>query len=74
MIAELEVVALTKPLPEFKLQAGDTGTVVMVLENGAAYIVEFTAYDGTTIAVETVEAGAVRPIAGREILQTRVLA
>lgn len=74
MINELDVVALTKPYPDLKLQAGDTGTVVDVSPDKKWFIVEFTAFDGTTIAVETVEADAVRPIAGREMVQTRVMA
>jgi hypothetical protein len=48
--------------------------VVEILSDGAAYFVEFVSYDGTTIAVEAVEADAVRPIAGRDMPQVRAMA
>ena len=74
MIKLLDVVALTKSQPEFGLQVGDTGTVVDILGDGAAYFVEFMSYDGTTVAVEIVEADAVRLIEGRDMPQVRAMA
>ncbi len=41
MIEELDVIALTHPLPEHGLAEGERGTVVMVQGNHEAYEVEF---------------------------------
>lgn len=51
MIRELDIVALTCDVPEDGLKRGDTGTVVDVLGDGAAFLVEFMDSDGDTIAV-----------------------
>jgi hypothetical protein len=47
------------------------GTVVHVYERGAAYEVEFFHVDGRTVAVETVEATAVRPVASTDVTHAR---
>lgn len=41
MIAELDRVVLTTNLPEYRLQKGDIGTVVLVHQDGLGYEVEF---------------------------------
>lgn len=46
----LDVVALTKDLPEQALWRGQVGTVVEILGNGVAYEVEFCDRDGRTYA------------------------
>ena len=74
MIKELELVALTRALPEQNLEAGDVGTVVMVHQGGKGYSVEFMTFSGTTVAVVTVDAAAVRPLRAREIAQAREVA
>ena len=56
------------------MQIGDVGTVVHVYQDGKAFEVEFTALDGHTAAVVTVEASQVRPINSREITHARELA
>ena len=56
------------------MQIGDVGTVVHVYQDGKAFEVEFTALDGHTAAVATVEASKVRPISSREITHARELA
>ena len=71
MIKELDCVALTADLPEHGLAAGDVGAVVHVYEGGHDYQVEFTTYDGTTVAVAKVAAGQVRPIGSKEIHHAR---
>jgi hypothetical protein len=71
MIDEHDRVVLTENLPEQDLQAGDVGTVVHVYGDGAAFEVEFFHLDGRTVAVETVEAAAVRPIASTDIIHAR---
>ena len=74
MINELDIVALTRPLPEFGLVAGDIGTVVMIHEAGKGYSVEFMTLNGTTVAVTTLPADDVRPIRERDIANARQVA
>lgn len=74
MIEELSLVALRRDIPAHGLVAGDVGTVVMVHANGAGYTVEFIAFDGETIAIETLPADALRPLAPREIANARAVA
>ena len=71
MIEEHDRVVLTGPLSEPDLQAGDVGTVVHVYADGAAYEVEFFRLDGKTLAVETVAASAVRPVASTDVPHAR---
>jgi len=71
MIKELDCVALTTGLPEHGLTAGDVGAVVHVYEGGHSYQVEFTTYDGTTVAVAKVAADQVRPLGSKEIHHAR---
>ncbi len=71
---ELEPVVLTDDLPEYGLQAGDIGTVVLIHRGGAGYEVEFATLEGETIAVATLPASQVRPIARQEIAHARPLA
>lgn len=74
MINELDIVALTRAFPEKRLEAGDTGTVVMVHEGGKGYTVEFMTFSGETIGVLTLESNDVRPITDREIAHARQVA
>lgn len=74
MIAEHDRVVLTAPVPDERLEIGDVGTVVHVYPDSRAFEVEFTALDGHTAAVATVEASQVRPIRSREITHARELA
>lgn len=71
MIKELDQIVLTTDLPEYGLQAGDIGTVVLIHQEGAGYEVEFVALDGETVAVVSLSAAQVRPIAPREIARVR---
>lgn len=71
MIEEHDRIVLTEPLPASDLQAGDVGTVVHVYDEGTAYEVEFFCLDGRTVAVETVSASALRPIASTDITHAR---
>jgi len=73
MIDELESVVLECDLPESGLARGDVGTIVLVHGNGAGYEVEFTALDGGTVAVVTLNASQVRMASGREIANAREL-
>jgi Domain of unknown function (DUF4926) len=75
MINELDVVALTKPLLEHGLVAGDIGTVVMahdaVAGHGPGFTVEFMTLKGATIAIATLPADAIRPIGIRDMAHVR---
>ena len=74
MIKEHENAVLTVDLPSTGLMAGDVGVVVHVYELGKAYEVEFIALDGNTVAVETLDAGNIRPVQEREMLHVRDMA
>jgi hypothetical protein len=74
MIKELDPVVLTESLPEHGLEAGDVGWVVMVHAGGAGFEVEFITLSGETVSVVTVSAGAVRPVAPKEIAHARAVA
>ena len=74
MIKEHDCVVLMIDLPAEGLTAGDIGTVVHIHKNGEGYEVEFITLDGQTVAVSTLLAHQVRPIARREIAHVRSLA
>ena len=72
MIRELESIVLNEDLPEYGLQRGDIGTVVLV-HRDAGYEVEFVTLDGETIAVVSLATSQVRPIHRRELAHARAL-
>ena len=73
MLSEHDRVVLVTNLPQYRLVAGDIGTVVFVHRNRAGYEVEFVALDGETVAVVSLDATQVRPIARREIAHARLV-
>ncbi len=73
MYAEHDVVVLARDLPDESLMAGDVGAVVGRYAAGG-YEVEFTAADGSTIAVVTLTGDDIRPRRRREILHVREVA
>jgi hypothetical protein len=73
MIKEHECVVLTEDLPGEDLKAGDIGTIVHIHKDGVAYEVEFMTLAGETIAVATLEAAQVRPLARRDMAHAREL-
>ena len=73
MIKELDQIVLKEDLPEYGLQTGDLGTVVLVHQNGKGYEVEFVALDGESLAVVSLFANQVRPIREREIAKARAV-
>jgi hypothetical protein len=73
MIKEHECVVLTEDLVNQGLEAGDIGTVVHIHKEGEAYEVEFMTLAGETIAVATLAAAQVRPLARRDMAHTREL-
>lgn len=68
---EHDTVVLTRSYPEHGLQAGDVGAIVHVYDAGKAFEVEFVTGSGSTLAVVTLEADDVRPVATSEILHVR---
>jgi hypothetical protein len=73
MINEHECVVLTEDVYGEDLKAGDVGTVVHIHKGGAAYEVEFMTLAGKTIAVTTLSAAQVRPLAPRDMAHAREL-
>ena len=71
MIAEHSLVVLDCDPPHDKLNRGDVGTVVHVYRDGRGYEVEFVDGGGRTVALVTVGADDVRPIAPGELLHAR---
>jgi hypothetical protein len=74
MIRELDLVALTRDIPEHGLQSGDVGAVVHCYEDGAALEIEFVTAAGSTIAVLTLGSADIRAMQGEQILHIRELA
>lgn len=74
MIHELDLVVLTRNLPEQGIEAGDIGTVVFIHGEENGFEVEFTTLSGETLAVVTVPSDAVRPTGRREIAHVRQVA
>jgi uncharacterized protein DUF4926 len=70
MLCEADTVVLAIDLPQYRLESGDVGIIVLVHEHGG-YEVEFMTLDGETIAVTSLAADKVRPIAHREIAHAR---
>ena len=66
----LEVVALTRDLPEHELRAGDVGTIVEVLDP-STYEVEFVEASGNTRALLTLSSTDFRRVNAREMLAIR---
>jgi hypothetical protein len=74
MIHELDRIVLTADIPEYGLERGDIGTVVLVHRDHKGYEVEFVTLDGETVAVISLYPSQVRPIAHREIAHARPVA
>jgi hypothetical protein len=70
-ITELESVVLTTNLAKHGLSPAGIGTVDLVHEGGKGCTVEFMTLAGKTIAVVTLRADQVRPIAKDEIAHAR---
>ena len=71
MIAEHSLVVLDCEPPHERLNRGAGGTIVHIYEGGRAYEVEFVDGSGHTVALITVNADDVRPIAAGELLHAR---
>ena len=73
MINEHDCVVLTVDLVEDGLKAGDIGTAVHIHHGGTGYEVEFMTLAGETLAVVTLLASQIRPIARRDVAHVREL-
>ena len=73
MIQQLQTAVLTRDIPESGLKSGDVGAVVHRY-SGDGYEVEFVTGSGETVAVLTLSASELRPLAPREILHVRGMA
>ena len=73
MIQELDSVVLTTGLPDYGLEEGDIGAVVLVHGDGKGYEVEFVTLDGETVAVVSLFPSQIRPIGRREIAHARLV-
>jgi hypothetical protein len=68
---EHDPVVLARPLPDHGLQVGDVGAIVHVYGENRAIEVEFVSGNGATVALVTLEAADVRPLAESEMLHVR---
>ncbi len=73
MITELDRVILTTDIPDYGLEAGDIGTVVLLHQGGKGYEVEFVTLSGETVVVVSLFAEQVRSISSREIAHARAI-
>jgi Domain of unknown function (DUF4926) len=70
---ELDLVVLTRDIPEHGLLEGDLGTIVHGYTDGQAWEVEFVTAEGRTVAVLTLTRADIRPMGSHEILHVREL-
>lgn len=68
---ELDTVVLSHNIKEKGLKKGDMGAVVQVYDDGRAFEVEFVTADGETVALITLAAADIRPMAKNELLHVR---
>lgn len=71
MIKELDTVVLTHDIKEKGLKKGDMGAIVQVYNKGKAFEVEFITANGKTVALLTLTAADIRPMAKNELLHVR---
>ena len=75
LLAEHDVVVLTRDLPEEGLKAGDVGVVLLThhgqVDTPPGYTIEMTTILGETIGVIDVPVDLVRPAAERDVRHAR---
>jgi hypothetical protein len=69
-IKELDIVVLDSDLPQAGLKKGDVGTVVLLHRRGG-YEVEFTTFEGKTIAVVSLARRQIRPVSASDVAELR---
>ena len=71
MFKEHDSVVLTEDIPEKGLKAGDIGAIVDAAQSGEAFLLEFVAYDGDTVALVEVTPSQIRPAGAGDIPHAR---
>ena len=71
MFKEHERIVLISDLLEEGLVAGDVGTIVHIHPGGEAFVVEFMALDGNTVAIATVLPSQARLVTDQDITHAR---
>ena len=74
MFREHEQIVLTAAVSGddgLELEPGDVGVIVDVHPGGDAFVVEFMALDGNTVAIATVLLSQARPVANNDITHPR---
>ncbi len=56
-----------------ELQPGDVGSIVHVHAKGEAFVVEFMAWDGETVAIATVLPSQARQVTNADLAHARVV-
>ena len=56
---------------DVELKPGDVGTIVHIHTGGEAFVVEFMALDGDTLAIATVLPSQARPVSGADMTHAR---
>ena len=69
----LDIIVLTKNLPEHNLKKGDIGTIVEVYDSNN-FEVEFIRADGQTQALLTLDSSLIRSTTSKEMLSVRKMA
>lgn len=73
MIQELDRLILTSDIPEYSLEEGDIGTIVLVHQGGKGYEVGFVTLHRETVAIVSLHSIQVRSIGRREIARSRLI-
>ncbi len=56
-----------------ELQPEDVGTIVHVHPGGNAFVVEFSALDGETVAIATLLPSQARPVTSTDLIHARIV-
>ncbi len=70
---ELDIVVVSKNLPDHGLKSGDVGTVVMVYAPDAVEVEFMTASGHTQAVVLTLSTDQLRPVSPKDLLAVRQL-
>ncbi len=71
MLEEQDYIVLTEDMPGKGLKAGDVGVIIHIHGQEEAFEVEFSALDGSSLAVATVLASQARPGTGYDVKHAR---
>ena len=74
MFKEHEQIVLTADVSGddgLELKPGDVGVIVHIHADGEAFVVEFMALDGDTVAIATVLRSQARPVTGADLTHAR---